>query len=104
MKLSRVNLARAITIGRKHGADIVAENGVELEANMTDRVIWIGDQFIPFEAVNTATKAEPDVPCPECVAEAARTGVAGAPKKFTNLQALGAHRNKAHGVRGAASE
>jgi C2H2-type zinc finger len=88
MKLARVNLARAITIGRKHGADIVAENGLELEADMGSRVIWIGDQFVPFEAVNLATKAEADVPCPECQ------------KKFTNLQALGAHRNKAHGVRG----
>jgi hypothetical protein len=90
MKLARVNLARAITVGRKHGADFIAEDGLELEANFDSRVIWIGgDQFIPFEAVNTATKAEATEACPECS------------KKFTNLQALGAHRNKAHGVRGA---
>ena len=92
MKLSRVTLSRAMMIGRKHGADLVAENGVELEANFDSRVIWIGDQFIPFEAVNSGTKAEPTEECPECQ------------KKFTNLQALGAHRNKAHGVRGASSE
>ena len=62
MKLSRVNLARAMFIGRKHGAELVAENGLELEANFDSRVIWIGDQFVPFEAVNTATKAEPEMP------------------------------------------
>jgi len=95
MKLSRVNLARAITIGRKHGADIVAENGVELTADMGARVIWVGGeskQFIPFEALNVATPADPNEECPECQ------------KKFTNLQALGAHRNKAHGVRGGGGE
>ena len=96
MKLSRVNLCRPMGIGRHHMAELVADpqNGVELIADMDARVVWIGDQFIPFEAINSATKAEPDVPCPEC----AKTDT---PKKFTNLQALGAHRNKAHGVRGA---
>lgn len=92
MKLARVNLARAMSIGRHHIADLNAEANGDLEANFDQRVVWIGDQFIPFEAINTATKAESDVPCPECQ------------KKFTNLQALGAHRNKAHGVRGGGGE
>ncbi len=90
MKLQRVNLARAMMIGRMQSGELIAKDDLTLEADMDRRVIWInGDTFIPFEAVNMAQKADPDVPCPECK------------KMFTNLQALGAHRQKAHGYRGA---
>ena len=92
MKLQRVNLARAMMIGRMQSAEIVAREDITIEANFEQRVIWVGDEFIPFEAINMARKADPDVPCPECK------------KMFTNLQALGAHRQKAHGYTGRGGE
>lgn len=97
MKLSRVNLAKAMFIGRKHTAELVAETDGELTGDLTSRTVRVGNQIIPFEAVNSMTQSDPGEVCPECKAE-------GVDKKLIDLRALGAHRRHAHGVKGGGGE
>lgn len=89
MKLSRVNLARAMGIGRHHKAELTAETDGEITGDMQSRTVRVGNQVIPFEAVNSMTEKDPGEVCPECK------------EKFVDLRALGAHRRHRHGIKGA---
>lgn len=92
MKLARVNLARAMAVGRYHKAELTEEQDGEMQADLGSRTIRLGNQLIPFEAVNSMTQADPGETCPECA------------EKFNDARALGVHRRHKHGVKGERAE